>query len=504
MPTPNKKASENARYQALRSHDARFDGQFFVGVSSTGVYCRPVCRVKTPKQENCHFFDLAAQAEKAGYRPCLRCRPELSPGPLAWSIQDASHTLAQQAAQLLDHFHAWDTEAAWMEELSARLGVSERHVRRLFEQHWGISPLQYLQTRRLLCAKQLLTDTQLPVAQVALHSGFSSIRSFNAAFIKHYRLKPSGLRREGATGAAGVAGVAGNKTILLGYRPPYDFARLLGFFKAREIASIEAITHSTQELSIVKTLHIEHQKKSYSGWVRVQFQETQAQVALALSDSLTEVMPQVIQRVRSFLDLDADPAAIAHVLSVDFPGSQGLRLPGALDGFEIAVRAILGQQVSVAQACVLARRLVDRLGKPLTTPWTQLNRVFPCAKTLAAVNPSVLGEIGVFKQRQAAIMGLAQAVAAGQIDLHTPVHPQKSIDLLKQIEGIGDWTAQYIAMRALHWPDALPQGDVALQKALGLQAAKNPGAELARVAQKWQPWRSYAVIAAWAGNYQKS
>ena len=229
----------DACYLALQARDARFDGRFFIGVTSTGIYCRPVCKVRMPRRENCRFFGHAAQAESAGFRPCLRCRPELAPHSVIWSIQDASYILAHQAARLLDDPEAWgDTACPSVEQLAKRLGVSDRHVRRIFEAQFGVSPVQYLQTRRLLTAKQLLADTDLPVTQVALISGYSSVRRFNAAFLEHYRLSPTQLRREGA------AQRPQSLAIRLGYRPPYDVQAMLGFFAKRELSGVEFVSHA--------------------------------------------------------------------------------------------------------------------------------------------------------------------------------------------------------------------------------------------------------------------
>ncbi len=479
-------------YLALKTRDARFDGSFFTGVTSTGIYCRPVCSVRTPKRENCRFFGHAAQAENAGFRPCLRCRPELAPHSVVWSIQDASYILAHQAARMLDEPEAWTDEAPSVEKLSARLGVSDRHVRRIFEAQFGVSPMQYLQTRRLLTAKQLLADTALPITDIALMSGFSSVRRFNAAFVEHYKLNPTQLRRQGAAQAG--EGI----TIRLGYRPPYDVAAMLGFFSKRSMAAIEFVNTEAAHPGIGRTCRIDSSGKVHTGWLLAGFDEAHTQLVLKVSDSLREVLPGVIRRVRAMFDLDADPQAINSVLHSSFPDGDGLRVPGAFDGYELAVRAVLGQQITVAAARTLAQRMVDRLGEPMATPWPGLTRLFPAASVLAQADGDALGQLGIVKQRQAAMVGIAKAVAQGQLHLHGGADVNATIATLKQLPGIGDWTAQYIAMRALRWPDAFPAGDVALHKALGVQGQKNP-AKLAELASaNWKPWRSYAVIRAWS------
>ncbi|CAN5276345.1 AlkA N-terminal domain-containing protein [soil metagenome] len=480
-------------YLALKAKDARFDGSFFTGVTSTGIYCRPVCSVRTPRRENCRFFRHAAQAECAGFRPCLRCRPEMAPHSVAWSIQDASYILAHQAARLLDEPDSWTDSAPSVEKLAARLGVSDRHVRRIFEAQFGVSPLQYLQTRRLLTAKQLLADTGLPVTQVALMSGFASVRRFNAAFAQHYHLNPTQLRRQGSGPTSEAI------TVRLGYRPPYDVAAMLDFFGKRAINTIEFIAESAGIYCAGRTFGIESGGKTHAGWLLARFDEARSQLVLQVSDSLLSVLPLVIRRIRAMFDLDADPAAIHSVLHASFPGADGLRVPGALDGYELAVRAVLGQQITVAAARTLAQRMVDRFGAPIETPWPQLTRLFPAPAVLAAASGNALGQLGILKQRQAAIVGIAQAVADKRLQLHGGADVNATIAQLKALPGIGDWTAQYIAMRALRWPDAFPASDVALHKALGVQALKNPARQAELASSRWKPWRSYAVIRAWSG-----
>jgi AraC family transcriptional regulator of adaptative response / DNA-3-methyladenine glycosylase II len=509
----------DACYLALKARDARFDGCFFTGVTSTGIYCRPVCRVRAPKRENCRFFGHAAQAESAGFRPCLRCRPELAPHSVVWSIQDASYILAHQAVRLLDEPEAWENWAPTLaaaptelpskgarsalgrpgggaslpsvDQLAMRLGVSDRHLRRIFEAHFGVSPVQYLQTRRLLTAKQLLADTDLPVTQVALISGYASLRRFNAAFSEHYKLSPTQLRREGTSRAQGI-------TVKLGYRPPYDAAAMLAFFQRRAIVGVEQVAVKGPGGSFARTLAIEAGGAAHKGWLAAEYDPAGHQVVLRVSDSLREVLPQVIRRIRATLDLDADPLAINGALHASFPGGDGLRVPGTLSGYELAVRAVLGQQITVAAARTLAQRMADRFGEPIETPVAGLSRLFPAPAVLARAEGEALGSLGIVRQRQAAIVAIAKAVHGGQLQLHGGSDVNATIAALKELPGIGDWTAQYIAMRALRWPDAFPAGDVALGKALGVQGSRHPAREAEAASQAWKPWRSYAVIRAWA------
>jgi AraC family transcriptional regulator, regulatory protein of adaptative response / DNA-3-methyladenine glycosylase II len=506
----------DACYLALKTRDARFDGQFFTGVKSTGIYCRPVCKVRTPRQENCTFFTLAAQAESAGFRPCLRCRPEVAPAAAqaVWSVQDASAILARQAAALLDATTQTGQGTCSMAEIAGRLGVSERHLRRIFEVQWGISPLQYLQTRRLLCAKHLLTDTQLPITQVAALSGFASLRRFNAAFVQHYRLQPRALRKAGGgtlvtrparpdasrhvlnAAASGTDATLGIR-LKASYRPPYDVATMLGFLQQRAVLGVEVVDLSTQ--SYQRTMALQCNGQTLCGWVQARFLPGQHAVEFLISDSLVAALPRMMADLRQLLDLDADPAPIAACLGARFAGLEGLRVPGTLDGFELAVRGILGQQITVAAARILAARLVRTLGQPLviTTPHTALTHVFPSAERLAQTSGDTLGALGVVKQRQAAIIALAQAVTTGAIVLQPGAEVSQTMVALQQLPGIGPWTASYIAMRALRWPDAFPAGDVALQSALGVRQAKTPALEAERLSQAWRPWRSYAVVRAW-------
>ena len=539
---PPDTTGDDACYLALKTRDARFDGRFFTAVTSTGIYCRPVCKVRCPKRENCRFFPLAAQAEQAGFRPCLRCRPELAPsgslqgawpegGAAVWSVQDASSILAQQAARLLDAPDAWSDGQTSMHQLAQRLGVSERHVRRIFEAHWGVSPLQYWQTRRLLTAKQLLTDTPLPVAQVALLSGFASVRRFNDAFVGHYRLQPRALRKVASPNAE----VTANEALVLraAYRPPYDVAAMLQFFATRHLEGMEQVDLAHQTITRSLAITPAGAGKPLQGWVQAQFVPDSCTVTLRISASLGPALPTVLARLRAWLDLDADPQAINALLLADFPGTEGLRVPGTLDGFELAVRAVLGQQITVAAARTLGTRLVARYGEPLATPrevWVagrsaqvkeepakraeptdvreqnassptlraQVNRLFPNAATLAAADPDVLGQLGIVKQRQKAIQAIAHAVMQGQLSLHPGADVPATLAALQALPGIGPWTAHYIALRALRWPDAFPAGDVALHKALGVQEQPKPQQAAEDASQRWRPWRSYAVLRAWS------
>ena len=482
----------DSAYQALAARDARFDGRWFVGVTTTRVYCRPICRVRTPKRENCRFFDTPAQAEAAAFRPCMKCRPEIAPGAaLPWSVMDASRTLARQAAQHLDQ-RAAAGDAPNIADLAALLGVSERHLRRIFLAEHGVTPLQYLQTHRLLLAKQLLTDTQLPVTQVALASGFKSLRRFNAAFADSYRMSPGRLRRSSATDEPVVSpGV----TLTLGWREPYDAQSLLRFFAQRAIPGIESV----ESWALRRTLRAGVVADA-AGWIEAVFEPKASKLRLRYCPQWAMASARVASAARRWLDLDAAPHSIDAAL-VDLPGAPGLRLPGSLDGFELAVRAVLGQQVTVAAARTLARRLVARFGSAQVTPWPDVDRAFPAPEVLGAAPIEDIAELGIIRSRAGAIVALAQGWPEIDALLRGGAAPQAVVEPLLEalcaLPGIGPWTAHYIAMRALSWPDAFPPRDIAALKAMQqLFGVTTPAAADAH-AQAWRPWRSYAVLRLW-------
>ena len=467
----------DSAYLALKARDARFDGRFFVGVTSTGVYCRPVCRVRTPRRENCRFFPSAAQAEAARFRPCLKCRPEVAPG---LSFADSSRSLAASAAALIDQA-VREGRPLTLPALAARLGVTDRHLRRIFQAEHGVAPLAYLTTQRLLLAKQLLTDTAQPVTQVALASGFASLRRFNAAFVERYRLQPTRLRREGASPGDGLR---------LAYRPPFDAASLLGFFAARALPGVEQV----EAFALRRTLALTHQGRPLAGWIECRLVPERCELRLEVAPTLAPALGAVMRRVRQAFDLDAEPAVIDRALAA-LPGAPGTRLPGAFDGFESAVRVVLGQQVTVKAARTLAGRLVERFGMRIETPFDGLARLFPPAPVLAQASAEAIGTLGIVRQRVAAIRALAAAVASGAIELHPGAPLEATLDALRALPGIGEWTAQVIALRALGWPDAFPATDIGVYQALDTRDPRRS----AERAQAWRPWRGYALMRLWSG-----
>lgn len=472
---------DDAAYRALQTHDARFDGRLFVGVTSTGIYCRPVCRVRAPKRENCRFFANAALAESHGFRPCLRCRPELAPG---LSLTDSSEVLADQAARWLAQA-AHEGQDPPLPSLAARLGVTDRHLRRIFAKRHGVTPVAWLSTQRLLLAKQLLTDTALPVTQVALACGFGSQRRFNAAFAERYRLSPSALRREGATDPGALK---------LAWRPPFDLDGLLGFIARRAVPGQEVV----DGLTVRRTLALQHQGQALAGWISATFVPERCELHLSVAPTLRPALGLLLQRARHAFDLDADPAMIDPVLaSVPGPDRPGVRLPGSWDGFEIAARVVLGQQVTVAAARTLSQRLVQRFGAPIETPFADLDRLFPSAAVLAAADPADIGTLGIVRQRVRALQALAVAVAEGRLQLQPGADLADTLATLTALPGIGDWSAQLIALRTLAWPDAWPASDIGLLKALGQPAGARDIAAGTAAAEAWRPWRGYAVFKLW-------
>ena len=491
MSTLASQLDDAAAYQVFTARDARFDGRLFVGVTSTGIYCRPICRVRTPLRKNCRFFDTPAQAEAAAFRPCMKCRPEIAPGAgLAWTVMDASRTLARQAADALDA-QAASGEAPGLAHLAERLGVSDRHLRRIFQAEHGVTPLQYLQTRRLLLAKQLLTDTRLPVAQVALASGFNSLRRFNAAFADNYRMSPSRLRGAADEGDGRAFDGRAAITVKLGYRPPYATDALLRFIAQRAIPGVEHVDGRFIRRSLrAGTV------ATAAGWVEAEFLPNAPIVQVRFAPELASASGAVNAAVRRWLDLDAEPQAMATALA-GLPGAPGLRLPGSADSFELAVRAVLGQQVTVAAARTLARRVVERFGDAVATPWAEVACSFPAPATLAAATVEQIAELGIIRSRVGAIQAIAQTWPEVTALLAPRARAEPLIERLCALPGIGPWTAHYIAMRALGWPDAFPPNDVAVLKAMRQQFGISTQREAEAHAKAWQPWRAYAVLRLW-------
>jgi AraC family transcriptional regulator of adaptative response / DNA-3-methyladenine glycosylase II len=466
--------NDDVCYQALRARDARFDGHFFVAVSSTGIYCRPICPATVPRRANCHFFPSAAAAEAAGYRPCLRCRPELAPGHAS---VDARHRLARTVAARIEA-----SDGTALATLASDLGVTDRHLRRVFMAEFGVTPVAYAQTQRLLLAKRLLTDTGLPVTEVALAAGFNSLRRFHALFRERYRMAPGDLRKHGRRD--------GDQLVFqLAYRPPLAWAPLRDFLGQRAIAGVEAVAAGEYR----RTVAIRRGGHTHLGWLTVTPVAGRATLKATLGGDLAAVVPEVLNRLKRLFDLACQPDQVAQSLGPLAQAHPGLRVPGAFDGFEAAVRAVLGQQITVRAARTLAGRVASTLGTPVRTPFTDLTHAFPDAATVAATSASTLGELGILRRRVAAIQALAEGVAGGTLRLAPGADVEATLAALNALPGIGDWTAQYLAMRALSWPDAFPAADYGVLKALG---ERSP-ARVRQRAEAWRPWRAYAVLHLW-------
>ena len=475
----------DACHRALRARDGRFDGVFYVGVTTTGVYCRPICPARTPGRDRCSFFGSAAEAEHSGFRACLRCRPELAPGHARVdSIPRLVRTAAAQIeAGVLDE-HSVDT-------LARSLDVTARHLRRAMEQQLGVSPVELAQTRRLARAKQLLHDTALPIATVAHASGFGSVRRFNAAFRRRFDRAPSSLRRRtGATRHDDTIDVQ------LSARPPWDGSALLKFLAGRAIPGVERVDGDRYQRSVA----VGPQR----GWISIQAHPDQGKAWLRLTLGLAPRLADVVARVRRLLDLDARPDIIdAHLgrdpaLRDSIARHPGLRVPGAFDGFEVAVRTILGQQVTVRGASTLTGRLVERFGEALDPsidpPPAGLSHYFPPAEVLAKAPSSAVAAIGLPARRAQTIVALARAVVEQRVELQTSADPDETMAALCELPGIGPWSAHYIAMRVLEWPDAFPASDLGIRRALQVATPREAQAHAAR----WAPWRAYGVMHLWS------
>ncbi len=478
----------NACYRAVKQRDVRFDGRFFTAVKTTKIYCRPICPARTPLSKNVTFFPTAAAAQEAGFRPCLRCRPETAPDMGAW--RGTSNTVSRGLA--LIELGALDT--ADVDGLATRLGLrGERQLRRLFRTHLGASPIAVAQTRRILLAKQLVHETRLPMTEIAFAAGFGSIRRFNETFRTLYGRPPSQLRRLG--GADIPVADHGEFSLLLRYQPPYDWPAILEFLRARAIPGVERVEAD----SYARTFSID----GVQGTVTVRAAAGNALRANIRTTKLS-ILPRIIARLRRVFDLAADPLAIAAHLATDptlaplVSQRPGLRVPGAWDGFELAIRAVLGQQITVAGAIRLAGKLVAKYGEPLVTPEGDLTHLFPLPQVLATAK---LASLGMPAARAATLAAVAAAVVADPDLLGAHLSLEEAIKRLRSIRGVGEWTAQYIALRQLREPDAFPATDVGLLRALANEDGRRPDAEeLLALAEKWRPWRAYAAQHVWTGS----
>lgn len=473
--------------RARLARDSRFDGQFYVGVKTTGIYCRPICPANSPKSQNVAFYPSAAAAGESGFRPCLRCRPESAPGTPVWG---GTSTTVRRGLRLIS---SGALDAGNIEGLAARLGVTNRHLRRLFSQHLGASPLAVARTQRLHFAKQLINETSLPMSHISTAAGYGSVRQFNATFRKTYGKTPRELRR--LSDHVYSTGRSATLSVRLAYRTPFNWQAMLDFFTYRATPGVEEIDGLVYRRTI--SLGGSH------GIIEVQPDERAGYLLLTLREISTGALFDTVQCARDVFDLDAPAAEIDAALGKDsalgkmLKKQPGVRVPGAWNGFELTVRAILGQQISVKGATTIAGRIAARYGARLAIGHSDdpeaLHRLFPTPDRLARAR---FNDIGLISSRAQTIRTLARAVQKGDVNFEAIQDPDTFCENLKSIRGIGDWTAQYVAMRALKNPDAFPASDLALLKVLAYPARMTPK-ELQARAEKWRPWRAYAAMALW-------
>ncbi len=467
-------------YQIAKARDARYDGQFFIAVKTTGIYCRPVCTAITPKEQNCRFFQVAAAAEREGFRPCLRCRPELAPG---YSTVDITRRVARQVAACIE---AGALDHGSLETVARDFGYSSRQLRRVMEREYGVTPVELAQTRRLLLAKQLLTDSALPMQKVAQASGFASVRRFNHLFRSRYGLNPTALRRKGVMRLG-----KGQLSVKIGYRAPLAWKQLLDFLAGRGAAGVECADGA----AYWRTVRLENCK----GWICAKPDARRPVLNIEVAESLLPGLTPLMAKLRALFDLNANPVMIESALATDarlrplLRRAPGLRVPGAMDGFELALRAVLGQQITVKAATTLFTRFAAAFGEPAQTPHPALRFYSPQADAVAEASLQKLIGLGLTQKRAQTVHTLASWMAEGKLSLEPTVELDATVGILKAISGIGDWTAQYIAMRALRSTDAFPASDLAVMKALEVATPRQAGI----LSESWRPWRAYAAIHLW-------
>ncbi len=467
-------------YQAIKAKDPRFDGCFFVAVKSTGIYCRPICPARLPARKGCSYFSRAAEAESAGYRACFRCRPELAPGD---SSVDSKSRLVRLASRRIAEGYL---NQGTVESLASECGISSRHLRRAMEDELGVAPVELAQTQRLAIAKRLLQDTELPLAEVATAAGFGSIRRFNALFKERFSRAPSEVR-----GRRGAKEKCASIQVRLDYRPPLDFSSLLRYLSARAIPGVEVVDAERYGRSV----HVD----GVDGEIWVEQESKRHALRASVSLSLVPKLSLIVPRLRALFDLDARPSIVDQRLAADpllrkaVRARPGIRVLGAFDGFELGVRAILGQQVSVRAATTVSGRFASRFGRQSSNQGQGPALFFPNASQIAELKASEVQSLGMPSARAKTVIAFARALDGGFVDFTDGEDAEAVVRKLQDVPGIGAWTAEYIAMRALKWPNAFPAGDLALRKALRVKSAK----QAASHARKWEPWRAYGAMHLW-------
>ena len=483
----NKKKTDST-HDNLNCSETSSDGKIFIGISSTGIYCRPTCYARQPKAENRTYYITAAEAERAGFRPCLLCRPELAPNTVSL---DLANSLAYQAARYIEE-NCGGTITT--NKIAQYFNCSEQYLKQEFTAKYNVTPLEYLESCRLLLAKNLLTDTNLSLKEIAMIIGFDNPQNFEKTFKKKYKLEPDRLRRK----KIHKEEKSDNISLSMTYRPPYCWNELLEFLAIRAIPGVE----TARDGEYFRTVHLSDKHgKSVYGWIKVSQLSQKNILSVSINSTLFSVIPQLLSRVRHLFDLSCDPDEVQEKLSsmstirpnLFFPGT---RIPGAFNAFEMVVRAVLGQQITVKAARTLVGRFAKTFGTTIDTDIEGLSHIFPAPDKILLLGDNIvdyLGPIGITSRRAKTILELARAIVYKTIDFNFPTQPEKEIEKLKEIPGIGEWTAQYIAMRAMGWPDAFPHTDYGIKKALVPHTPK----EILTLAEKWRPCRSYAAINLW-------
>lgn len=477
--------SKEDLYEIFRTRDERYDGRFYVGVKTTGIYCRPVCPAM-PKPENCVYFDSQAAAEKAGFRPCLVCRPELAPG---YATIDSKRNIAYTARILLEEKMNTDTV---IEDVCKIIGCTDRHLRRVFNEEFGVNPIEYIQTCRLLLAKKLLTDTNISMTDVAFSSGFGSIKRFNTLFKEKYKLTPTSFRKESKNKKSDEI------VIKIGYKNPYDYDGILKFFALRTIEGIEKIENKVY----IRTIQINKHNKTYCGVIKISNDKKKNCLNLTITEELLKVLPEVITKIKNQFDIYSEPNRIYESLKGINDISSGLfikgtRMPGGIDDFEICVRAIIGQLVSVKSARATLRKIVENFGDKINYEGKEMY-LFPTSDKFLNLDKeitNILGPLGITKTKAYAIKGIAEYLVNNNINFNDCLDPNEEINNLMKIKGIGKWTAEYISMRTMKNTNILLDTDYGIKKVF----EKYPKLQNKELQETWNPWKTYITVGLW--NY---